>query len=184
MAQARGAFMLVVGDREALGWILREQRTAFPAERSRMARTLEPGDRLVLYTTRGCFNNPARDRGRVIATPVVSTPVRDLDAPVVFGGRAFASGCGLAIERVAPWGQGPELGLLVPRLRTFSGSWAMSLRGRSIVRLDDHDYGLLERELSRVLIAREAALPAYLDHALPVEHRSAPQRTAHGDGRG
>lgn len=184
MARSHGPFLLVVGDREALGWILREQRTAFPAARQRMARSLEPGDRLVLYTTRGCFHNPTQDRGRVIATPVVSTPVRDLDAPVVFGERTFTSGCDLVIERIAPWRQGPELGPLVPKLETFPGAWPMHLRGRAIVRINDHDYSVLERALSRVVIPREAALPAYLDHAMPVAPRYAPRRTRQGNGEG
>ena len=184
MAGSRGAFLLVIGDREALGWILREQRTAFPAERQRMAWTLKPGDRLVLYTTRSCFRNPTRDRGRVVAAPVVSTSVRDLDPPVVFGGKSFTSGCDLVIEQLAPWDEGPELGLLVPKLHTFPGSWAMHLRGRALVRLDDHDYRVLERELSRVVVPREDALRAYLDHALPSNYRSRLGRrgTETGDG--
>jgi hypothetical protein len=184
MPGSHGAFLLVISDREALGWILREQRTAFPAERQRMAWSLEPGDRMVLYTTRGCFRNPSLDRGRVIATPVVTTPVRDLVAPVVFGDRSFTAGCDLVIERLAPFRQGPELGLLVPRLHTFTGSWPMHLRGRAVVRLDDHDYGVLERELSQVVVPREAALPAYLDHAVPVDRRYAARGRRHGDGEG
>jgi hypothetical protein len=174
MARSRGAFLLVVSDRQALGWILREQRTAFPPGRSRLPRALEPDDRLVLYTTRGCFGNPSLDRGRVIATAVVSTPVRDLPEAVVFGGRAFTSGCGLVINGLVPWRQGPELGPLVPRLRTFPAAWPVHLRA-ALVRLDDHDYGVLERELARVVMAREAVLPAYLDHAMPMGRRSAPQ---------
>jgi len=180
MARSRGSFLLVVSDRQALGWILREQRTAFPPGRSRLPRALEPDDRLVLYTTRGCFRNPSQDRGRVIATAVVSTPVRDLREAVVFGDRAFTSGCDLVINGLAPWRQGPEIGLLVPRLRTFPAAWAIHLRA-ALVRLDDHDYGVLERELSQVVIAREAALPAYLEHAMPVRRRSVPRGTQHAE---
>jgi hypothetical protein len=181
MARSPGAFLIVVSNREALGWILREQRTAFPLERSRVSRSLEPGDRLVLYTTRGCFNNPSRDRGRVIATAEVATPVRSLARPVVFGDRAFEFGCGLVIEQLAPWAQGPELGPLVRRMNTIPTSWAMHLR-RAVVRLDDHDYELLAGALSRVAVPREAALPGYLGHTLPVQHRSMPQTSQRSDG--
>ena len=172
MAGSRRSFLLVVSDREALGWILSEQRTAFPPTRSRLSRELERGHRLVLYTTRGCFRNPTMHRGRVIGTAVVLTPVRDLDPPVVFGVRVFTAGCDLVIERLAPWGEGPELAPLVPRLRTIPAAWGVHLR-RALVPLDDHDYLLLDRVLRRVAVDREAALPAYLDHAMPAQRRGA-----------
>jgi hypothetical protein len=39
---------------------------------------------------------------------------------------------------------------------------------------------VLERELRQVVVPREAALPAYLEHAAPVDHRYAPRRTRRG----
>ena len=56
-------YLLVIGDREALGWILAEQRMAFSSMSRPHVRALSPGDTLLLYTTRGCFKNPTRDRG-------------------------------------------------------------------------------------------------------------------------
>jgi hypothetical protein len=59
-------YLLVIGDREALGWILSAERMAFPDFRRAETRSLKSGDRLLIYTTRGCFKNPTRDRGRII----------------------------------------------------------------------------------------------------------------------
>jgi len=60
------SFLLVIGDRDALGWILAEQRMAFPTAQRAEVRALRIEDELFLYTTRGAFKNPTRDRGRVI----------------------------------------------------------------------------------------------------------------------
>ena len=61
-----GGHLLVIGEREALVWVLSEQRMAFPAHRAAEAVALAPGGLLLIYTTRGCFHNPTRDRGRVV----------------------------------------------------------------------------------------------------------------------
>ncbi|HKF79950.1 MAG TPA: hypothetical protein VKB17_03920, partial [Thermoleophilaceae bacterium] len=66
MGAGAATYLLILGEREALAWVLREQRMAFSARRARSASALTLGDRLLLYTTRGCFHNPTRDRGRVI----------------------------------------------------------------------------------------------------------------------
>ena len=60
------SYLLVIGDAVALAWVLAEQRMAFPALRKSEAAALEVGDELLIHTTRGCFNNPTRDRSRVI----------------------------------------------------------------------------------------------------------------------
>lgn len=59
----RGFFLLVISNRQALRWILSEQRMAFSPSRNKEPDTLFQDDKLVLYTTRGCFHSPARDRG-------------------------------------------------------------------------------------------------------------------------
>lgn len=61
-------YLVVIGDREALGWVLTEQRMAFPDARRPEVRTLAQRDQLLLYTTMGCFKNPGRDRGRCDGT--------------------------------------------------------------------------------------------------------------------
>jgi hypothetical protein len=65
------SYLMPIADREPLMWILHERRTAFPSYRRSDAERLAAGDRLLLYTTRGCFHNPTRDRGRVIGVATV-----------------------------------------------------------------------------------------------------------------
>jgi hypothetical protein len=80
----------VIGDARPLAWVLAEQRMAFPTWRRHQVAALEIGDELFIYTTRGCFHNPNRDRGLVIGLALVSLDVRDLPKPVVFGERRFS----------------------------------------------------------------------------------------------
>jgi hypothetical protein len=52
---------------------MRERKMAFPpTRRVRMG----VGDQLLLYTTRGVFNNPTRDRGRVVGYSSSGIPHR------------------------------------------------------------------------------------------------------------
>jgi hypothetical protein len=124
------AYLLVIGDREALGWILTTSRTAFPSLNRAEVRALNTGDRLFLYTTRGCFKNPTRDRGRVIGTATVSSAVVALDDVPSFGGRTFPVGCELRLGPVAPLHDGLDLAPIAPSLDTFAklgASWSIGL---------------------------------------------------------
>lgn len=162
MTQPRHWFLLVISDRDALGWILSQQRMAFAPSRHHLIDTLTTGDRLALYTTRGCFRNPTRDRSRVIGTATVTTPLEPLVAPVTFGDREFTRGCSLRVERLARVDQGPELTALVSRLDTFPQAWAIHIR-RTLVPLDSHDFKIIESALEPVGTSREEALPSYLE---------------------
>src|SRR5689334_21260369 len=102
-------YLLPISDREPLWWILNESRTAFPAHRRGEASKLEADDTLLLYTTRGCFRNPTRDRGRVIGAAKTSGPAADLDEPVRFADREFPVGVELDIQHLVPRGMGAEL---------------------------------------------------------------------------
>ena len=117
------------------------------------------GDELLLYTTRGCFHNPTRDRGRVIGVAVVKSDIRELPEPVVFGERRYVTGCNLSIQGLAPFRGGVDLGSKVPELRVFAGRthWNMSLR-RPLVPLDPRDADLLKRELTPHLQQRDRYL--------------------------
>lgn len=141
-------YLLPIAEREPLRWILSEQRTAFPAGRSRDAALLRRGDRLFLYTTRGCFHNPTRDRGRVVGIARVAGAASTLGTPARFDGREFPIGVSLRIERLAPLRRGVELAPLVARLHTFPdpASWSARMR-RALVPLDEHDAELIERAL-------------------------------------
>jgi len=157
------AYLLPIADREPLAWILRGQRTAFGEHRAREARALEAGDVLFLYTTRGCFRNPTRDRGRVIARATVKAPARRAGRAPTFAGREFPYVVELAIESLAPLREGVELAPLVPRLkRTFPDprSWSVRLR-RALVPLDPADAALIERELGSRVVGYADAIGTY-----------------------
>lgn len=161
---APAAHLLVIGERQALAWILTEQRMAFPPSRAAEAMALRPDDPLLLYTTRGCFHNPTRDRGRVIGEARVAGTVERLETPVRFDDREYPTGCGLVLDLLSPLGQGVELAPLVPQLAAFPDptSWSVRMR-RSLVALDGSDAALIRRHLKAVAAHdRRAAVASYL----------------------
>lgn len=80
--------LLVIGEREALAWILREERMAFPSWRIPVKR-LAIGDRLLMLTTRGCYHNPGRDATLVMGRAEVTSLPITLDNPVMVAGHTF-----------------------------------------------------------------------------------------------
>jgi hypothetical protein len=161
------SYLLVIGDREALGWILSASRTAFPSAGRSEVRSLKDGDELFLYTTRGAFKNPTRDRGRVIGTARVDSKVAQLEHPVCFGDREFPVGCELKIGPLARFGQGVELAPLVPRLETFANAgqaWSIRLR-RPLVRLTQGDATRLHRELVKAIRRGNSNVDAVADYS-------------------
>ena len=157
------SYLLPIADRQPLLWILAESRTAFAEHRRREAEALEVGDSLLLYTTRGCFRNPTRDRGRVIGRARVARPVRRVDEPVCFGEAIYPHLVELEIETLAPLRQGLELALLVPRLRkTFpdAGSWSARMR-RALVPLDPADAWLIDDHLAPFVRPYATAIDTY-----------------------
>lgn len=138
-------WLLPISDRAPLRWIVSEQRTAFAAHRRRDAARLTLGDSLLLYTTRGCFRNPTRDRGRVAGHAEVLTLPEQLSTPMLFGDRAFPLGVQLSINLLAPPRDGVALVEVVERLTASfpnSDAWSAYLR-RPLVPLDDHDAEML-----------------------------------------
>jgi hypothetical protein len=154
--------LLPIADRDALTWIVDEQRTAFSASRKRDAERLRSGDRLFLYTTRGCFRNPTRDRGRVVGVAIVHGAARPLKIPVSFGDRAYTIGVSFLIERLAPFREGVALAPLVVELATFPdpASWSARLR-RALVPLEGKDGDVLARLLKPVAPPYPEALATY-----------------------
>jgi hypothetical protein len=143
-------FLLVIGDREPLAWILTDERMAF----SRSHSQLNEGDRLFLYVTRSCFHNPTRDRGRVIGEARAAGSVKLLGRPIVFGDKTFPFGCDLQITGVAARDAGPELRDMVVRLHRFPDpqTWSAQLR-RVLVPLDAHDAAIVHGELAPLMEA-------------------------------
>lgn len=166
---SRASYLAVIGEREALAWVLRESRMAFPATRRSEVDRLAVGDELFLLTTRGCFHNPGRDRTRVIGRAVVTTPVAPLDPPVELAGRTFPRGCDLRITSLAPYLTGVELGDLVPRLDAFPDdtTWSIRLR-RPLVGLSEGDATLVAERLDSAAGPPENALDGYLHRIKPV----------------
>ncbi|MCC2265542.1 MULTISPECIES: hypothetical protein [Streptomyces] len=153
--------LVIISDREPLAWVLGTQRMAFPAGRAASGLPAE-GDQALPYTTRGCYRNPTRDRGRVMGLAVVTSPVETLTEPVVFGERRFTSGCALRVEGLAPVRDGVVLADLVPRLEVFpeERSWSIRMR-RASLPLPPADARLLTRELRPLLGPRSEHLADY-----------------------
>jgi hypothetical protein len=168
------SYLLILGDRQAIAWVLREQRMAFPARSRAEVNRLAVGDELLIYTTRGAYRNPRRDRGRVIGTATVTSAVEWLDDPVEFGGRSFPRGSDLLVESLVAWGGGVELQSLIDRLDAFPNSkaWSIQLR-RPLLRLPAQDAALLRFRLAPEADSRSDHLDGYLAHDRPpIPHRS------------
>jgi len=161
------AYLLVLGERRALAWVLGSRRMAFSEQRRADAQALQVGDPLFLYATRGCFHNPGRDRGRVIGTASVAGTVRRAAVPVVFGDRSYPYECRIRLHALTPPLTGVELASLVPELHLFPDphSWSARLR-RALVPLDAHDADLIDQRLTGLVqeprhhVAAYAALAA------------------------
>lgn len=162
-------YLLVIGEREGLAWILRERRMAFPPTSRREVTQLKVGDRLLLTTTRGCFHNPTRDATRVIALGHVLSEVAELEVPIAIAGREFTRDCSIAIDLLAPYLDGVELAPLAERLDAFAGStaWGMRLR-RPLLALSARDAKLLCRRLDGVAADPAEAQPTYLARIRPI----------------
>ncbi|MEH0985733.1 hypothetical protein [Micromonospora sp. CPCC 205556] len=156
------SFLVVLGDREAIAWVLREQRMAFPATPRAEVAALAADDRLFLYATRGAWRNPTRDRGRIIGTATALSSAQMLDKPVEIAGRTFVSGCDLRIERLVPYPGGLELQPIVEQLSAFPKpeAWSIYLR-RPLLALSTSDVNLLDHHLNVLLATRPQALPTY-----------------------
>ena len=166
------SYLLILGEREAVAWVLRESRMAFPpTSRSEVAK-LKVGDDLFIVTTRGCWHNPTRDRTRIIGLAKVTTSVVAYDDPVTIAGRDFTRGCELGIETLAPYLTGIELVPLVSKLDAFpdkrSGVWAIRLR-RPLLEISDTDAQLLRQELSNICRDASTVIPKYLAAIRPVQ---------------
>lgn len=144
-------YLLVLGDREALGWVLRNGRMAFPPTPRREVDSLRNGDQLFIYTTRSCFRNPTRDRGRVIGLAVAAEAVHSLPEPIELARRVFSRGCSIDLKCLVPLGRGAELAPLVGDMHAFEAlgsAWSVGLR-RALVSLDEHDAAELSHALHR-----------------------------------
>jgi hypothetical protein len=93
----------------------------------------------------------------------LTTSVRELVEPVVFGEREYTWGCSLDILGITPLHEGIELNKIVPELHMFPDvrSWFVWLR-RPLVFLDQHDATLLKDMLIPLLRPLNECLDSYL----------------------
>ncbi|MFE9870250.1 hypothetical protein ACFYON_06360 [Micromonospora sp. NPDC005686] len=156
------SYLLILGERDAIAWVLREQRMAFPATPRAEVAALNAGERLFLYATRSAWHNPTRDRGRIFGCATTQSAVHELDQPVEIAGRKFVSGCTLQIEGLVPYPGGIELQPMVEQLEAFPkrNAWSVYLR-RALVVLPAADARLIDRRLRPLLQGHEDATPTY-----------------------
>ncbi|MEU8073146.1 hypothetical protein AB0B20_25660 [Micromonospora sp. NPDC049151] len=156
------SYLLILGERDAIAWVLREQRMAFPGTPRAEIGALAVGDRLFLYATRSAWHNPTRDRGRIFGWATAQSAVRELDQPVEIAGREFVSGCTLQIEGLAPYPGGVELQPMIEQLDAFPkrNAWSVYLR-RALVVLPAADARLIGRRLRPLLQRHEDARLTY-----------------------
>ena len=152
--------LLVISDREPLAWLLRTASFALPAARAASAPAL--GTTLLLYTTRGCYRNPGRDRGLVMGVAQVASPPEPLQAPVTFRGHEYWIGLSLDLHGLCAVHEGVELGSLQGQLRLLprEGPWSYPLR-RSVVPLSVGDARLISEHLEPLLRPVSEVLRAY-----------------------
>jgi hypothetical protein len=165
------AYLLILGDRDGLAWVLRNRRMAFTESRAAEVSELRRGDRLFLYTSRGCYHNPTRDRGRVIGEAETTSAPARLDEPVAIGDREFAYACDIGLKSLAPFRDGVVLADLVPRLEVFPDerSWSVRLR-RPLLALTAKDARLIDKELVPLTRPVEETVDEYVDWVARVTH--------------
>jgi hypothetical protein len=142
------AFLLVLGSRAGLAWVVANERMAFSEANATRASRLDPGDRMFIYTTRGTFGNFHRDRGRLIGEAEVESHVEPRARAVEIGGQAFSHDCQIALLSLAPYREGLEFAPLVPRLEAFPNpdGYSAKLR-RPLVALPPADAKLIRARL-------------------------------------
>lgn len=154
--------LLVVSDREPLAWLLHQERFAIPESRATSGPA--PGTTLLIYTTRGCYRNPTRDRGLVMGIATVTSDLARLEHPMTFRGRHYAAGFHLELNGVAPPHRGVDLGALAGSLEALPdrATWSARLR-RSVVPLTDRDAQIITQSLTPLLRPIAEQLPEYDD---------------------
>jgi hypothetical protein len=159
--------LLILGERAGLAWVLTREQMAFAQHRRAEAGQVSVGDEFLLYTTRACFHNPTRDRGRVIGRAHVESSVTPLEKTVTIGGRDFELSCSIRLDQLLPRGEGVILSELVSELVVFPNpnAWSALLR-RPVLTLPQPDVDLVVERLGQDGAPRATALeavPTYLE---------------------
>jgi hypothetical protein len=157
------AFLVILGNRDGLRWVLRNERMAFRGRGVQAAAAIDEGDDLLLYTTRGCFGNPGSDLGRVIGLARATSTACAFDGPIKIAGRDFSSFCEIQLISLAERGEGVALTDHLIDLTVFPdrASWSAWMR-RPLLALPTTDARLLLRALSPLAGPSERVLDGYL----------------------
>jgi hypothetical protein len=160
----RTAYLLILADAEGLAWVLRNEQMAFTEKRVHLAEAIEEGDELLLYATRGCFGNPTRDRGRVIALGRALSALRRRHSEI--GGRTFDFVQDLTLNGACARGEGVELATRVAKMWSFpdAKTWSAHLR-KPLLHLDSRDAQGLRRALEPLLRPLNEVIREYEESA-------------------
>ncbi|MDR3202381.1 MAG: hypothetical protein LBT54_04535 [Bifidobacteriaceae bacterium] len=174
MPGVRNPHLAVLSDRVAVGWVLENQRIAFPEPRYKhQFRRFVVDDTLYLYTTRGCFKNPAQDQGRIVGKATLTEDMVTAEHPVAFLERTMPYEAPIRVDLLAPVGEGVPLAGLADRLSCFPkpDHWAAYLR-RSVVPLSQADASLIDAALAPGARTLAECLEGYLERLRTRRHRS------------
>lgn len=158
-------YLMLLATGRGLAYVMSERKMAFPPTRRIR---LDVGDRLLLYTTRGVFGSPSADRGRVVGTAEVASPILPLEKERFIAGRSYTSGCDLSLTGLIPIGHGVVLADIVNQLEVFQPdpkTWSARMR-RSVLRLPSHDYDLILTQLEPRLRNPNDVVQGYLERAV------------------
>ena len=138
------AVLLLVSDHEPLAWVLTTNRYAIPSSRS--ASAPRSGTDAFIYTTRGRFRNPGRDRGRVIGVAGSQTMRSKSIGPSSSADERPLRRVGLRVRSLVTYGEGVDLSAHLGELDFLPDdrSWCVRLR-RSVIRLPNTDVRTLRR---------------------------------------
>jgi hypothetical protein len=157
-------FLLILGDADALAYVLRERRMALtPRRRIPIVR----GDIVFLYTARAVFRSPDGGRGLIIGRAEIISDIVKFESGLRIADRFYTSGCQLAISGLAPLGEGLELRRIVDELETFHPHpkrWAFRLYS-SILQLSPKDASVIQEKIQPLLQDPEYVSQAYISRA-------------------
>lgn len=138
----------VLGEVDALRWVVDQKTMAFPDSASTRIRDMGAGDRAVLYTTRGAFHNPTRDEARLVGVATVDSSPNRPEQPLTIAGREYAWSCSIEVETLLAERQGPTVRALVPELELVRkpAAWGVYFR-QSPVRINETDFECMRRAI-------------------------------------
>ena len=140
------------GEIDGYRWVIDKKRMAFSEKQMRgKALNMAPGDKAVLYISRGAYHNPTRDRTRLAGVVEVKEAPRKAKA-VEIAGREFGFFVPFEEEVLLPEMEGPEVLPLVGRLERVKRPevWGHYFRTSPIL-LSRKDFGLLAGAITKAV---------------------------------